>query len=71
MKCIRAIKGTKDVVLGEVRRVDDKTAYNMVGSSWEYVPKSEWKKQVRVTNEEEKSIENKQNKKEQKKKKHG
>ena len=71
MKCIKATKSTKDVVLGEIRRVDDKTAYNMVGSSWEYVPKSEWKKQVRVTNEEENLSEKKQNKKEQKKKKHG
>lgn len=43
MKCIKAIKATKDVELGEIRRVDDRTAYNMVGSSWVYVPKSEWK----------------------------
>jgi len=43
MKCIQAIRESKDVVLGEIRRVDDKTAYNMVGLSWKYVPKSEWK----------------------------
>jgi hypothetical protein len=44
MKTIRAIKGTKDVKLGEIRRVDDKTAHNMVGSLWQYISKSEWKK---------------------------
>lgn len=43
MKCIKAIRGTKDVEIGEIRRVDDKTANNMVGLSWEYVSKSEWK----------------------------
>lgn len=43
MKCIKAIRGTKEVELGTIKRVDDKTAYNMVGSSWVYVPKSEWK----------------------------
>jgi hypothetical protein len=44
MKTIRAIKGTKDVKLGEIRRVDDKTAHNMVGNLWQYISKSEWKK---------------------------
>ena len=43
MKCIKAIKATKDVEVGTIKRVDDKTAYNMVGSTWEYIPKSEWK----------------------------
>lgn len=43
MKCIKAIKGTKEIELGTIKRVDDKTARNMVGSSWVYVPKSEWK----------------------------
>ena len=43
MKCIKALRASKDVEVGEIRRVDDKTAYNMVGSSWAYVPKSEWK----------------------------
>jgi len=49
MKCIQAIRESKDVVLGEIRRVDDKTAYNMVGLSWKYVPKSEWKLATRKT----------------------
>ena len=47
MKCIKAIKETKDVVVGTIRRVDDKTANNMVGNFWAYVPKSEWKKETR------------------------
>ena len=47
MKCIKAIKETKDVSVGTIRRVDDKTANNMVGLSWAYVPKSEWKSQTR------------------------
>jgi len=47
MKCIKAIKETKDVSVGTIRRVDNKTANNMVGLSWAYVPKSEWKSQTR------------------------
>ena len=47
MKCIKALRASKDVEVGEIKRVDDKTAYNMVGSSWAYVPKSEWKSQTR------------------------
>ncbi len=43
MKCIKALKTTKDVEIGDIKRVDDKTANNMVGSMWAYVPKSEWK----------------------------
>lgn len=43
MKTIKSIKATKDVELGEIRRVDDKTAHNMVGSMWQYISKSEWK----------------------------
>lgn len=47
MKCIKAVKQTKEVELGEIRRVDDKTAFNMVGSNWVYVSKSEWKSSTR------------------------
>lgn len=43
MKCIKAIKETKDVTLGTIKRVDDKTANNMVGSTWVYISKAEWK----------------------------
>jgi len=47
MKCIKSIRATKDVELGEIRRIDDKTAMSMVGSSWQYVSKSEWKTATR------------------------
>ena len=47
MKCIKAIRASKDVELGTIRRVDDKTADNLVGLSWAYVPKSEWKAATR------------------------
>ena len=43
MKCIKALKASKGVEVGDIKRVDDKTAYNMVGSMWAYIPKSEWK----------------------------
>lgn len=43
MKCIKSIRATKEVELGEIKRVDEKTAYNMVGNSWQYVSKTEWK----------------------------
>jgi hypothetical protein len=45
MKCIQAIKKTKEHDLGQILRVDDKTAFNMVGLTWKYVSKSEWKKE--------------------------
>jgi hypothetical protein len=43
MKCIKAIRSTKEVELGEIKRVDNKTAHSMVGYSWQYVSKTEWK----------------------------
>jgi hypothetical protein len=49
MKCIKAIRTSKDVEVGDIKRVDDKTANNMVGLSWQYVPKSEWKLATRKT----------------------
>jgi hypothetical protein len=49
MKCIKAIRASKDVEVGDIKRVDDKTANNMVGLSWQYVPKSEWKLATRKT----------------------
>ncbi len=58
MKCIKAIRATKDVEVGQIKRVDDKTAENMVGSHWQYISKSEWKlatrkpKQVEVVRDE-------------------
>jgi len=43
MKCIKSIRASKDVEMGDIKRVDDKTAMNMVGLSWQYVSKTEWK----------------------------
>lgn len=43
MKTIKAIRNGKEFKEGEIRRVDDKTAFNMVGTSWKYISKSEWK----------------------------
>ena len=43
MKCIKSIRATKEVELGEIKRVDNKTAHSMVGFSWQYVSKTEWK----------------------------
>jgi hypothetical protein len=43
MKCIKSIRGTKENDLGDIIRVDDKTANNMVGTYWKYVSKKEWK----------------------------
>jgi hypothetical protein len=37
MKCL------KNKQTGNIIRVDDKQAYQMAGSTWQYVPKSEWK----------------------------
>jgi len=41
MKCIKNAK------TGNIIRVDDNQANNMVGSQWAYVSKSEWKNMVR------------------------
>lgn len=78
MKCIKAIRASKDVEVGDIRRVDDKTAYNMVGSSWAYVAKSEWKLATRkskqsteqVHEQETDKVEKKPYKKGQKSEKH-
>ena len=37
MKCIKNLK------TGSIMRVEDSQAYNMVGQTWVYVSKSEWK----------------------------
>lgn len=43
MKTIMAIRDGKEFKSGDIKRVDDKTAFNMVGLSWKYISKSEWK----------------------------
>ncbi len=55
MKCIKAIRASKDVEVGDIKRVDDKIAMNMVGLSWQYVSKTEWKKWKGVKTVEEKT----------------
>ena len=59
MKCIKALRKTKDVEIGEIKRVDDKTANNMVGNYWAYVAKSEWKKETRKSNPKEEVVQEK------------
>lgn len=46
MKCLQESK------TGEIVRVEDKLAHNMVGSQWKFISKSEWKKQNRKPSEE-------------------
>ena len=67
MKCIKALRASKDVEVGEIKRVDDKTAMNMVGLSWEYVSKSEWKKETRKSKPQETLTEEVKEKKDYKK----
>ena len=44
MKCIKAIRSTKHVEVGEIKRIDDIEAESLVKSGyWKYVPKSEYK----------------------------
>ena len=57
MKCIKSTKVTKDVSVGTIRRVDDKTANNMVGNFWAYVSKSEWKTSTHVPETEKQVVE--------------
>ena len=47
MKCI---KNTKT---GAIQRVDDRQANSMVGNTWKYIPKSEWKIATRKTEKQE------------------
>ena len=54
MKCLKSIRETKETKLGEIIRVDDKTANNMVGGIWKYVSKSEWKEYKGMIKEESK-----------------
>lgn len=51
MKTIMAIKDGKEFKSGEIKRVDDKTAFNMVGPFWKYISKSEWKSSKGVKSE--------------------
>jgi hypothetical protein len=47
MKCIVAIKPTKQTEVGTVKRIDDIGAESMVKSGyWKYIPKSQFKKVI-------------------------
>lgn len=50
MKCL------KNMQTGTVIRVSDLQADQMVGKTWQFVPKSEWKAQVRNVKTEEQSV---------------
>jgi hypothetical protein len=48
MKCIKNIKASKSYDLNEIRRTDDIDAEQKVKSgNWKYIPKEEWKAEVR------------------------
>lgn len=51
MKCI------KNIGSGEIRRVENKEAFNRVGFGWEFIPKSEWKAVTRTSKSDEPSEE--------------
>jgi hypothetical protein len=51
MKCL------KNKQTGNIIRVDDKQAYQMAGSTWEYVAKAEWKRMVRDVKTEKQEVE--------------
>ena len=44
MKCIKALKTNGKFKVGDIIRVDNQKASNLVGEFWEYTSKSEWKK---------------------------
>jgi len=52
MKCIKSIRATKNVEVGEIKRINDVEAEIRVrGGNWAYVPKIEWKKTKSVVKE--------------------
>jgi len=64
MKTLKAIKATKHVEVGTIKRVSEKEANSEVrGGYWKYVPKSEYKgeKKVEETPKEEKQPKAKKN----------
>lgn len=47
MKTIKSIKATKQIQVGQIKRVTEKEADSDVRSGyWKYVPKSEWKSET-------------------------
>jgi hypothetical protein len=56
MKCLKSEK------TGNIIRVTDQQAYNMVGREWQYVAKSEWKALTREKTEQQEVQEQKKEK---------
>ena len=56
------MKTIRNKKTGEIQRVEDKTANNLVGISWEYCPKSEYKKTREVQTQRQKVDESKREK---------
>jgi hypothetical protein len=48
------MKTIRNKKTNEIQRVDNRVADNMVGITWEFVPKSEWKKTREVPTEKQK-----------------
>ena len=49
MKTIKAVKSTKNIEVGTIKRVSEKEADSEVrGGYWKYVPKSEYKGEKKV-----------------------
>jgi len=56
MKCIKAIKATKNTEVGTIARLGDADAETKVKSGyWQYIPKSEWKALTKPKTETEKT----------------
>lgn len=56
MKCIKSIKQTKQVSLGQIIRTSDDDAKEKVkGGYWVYIKKSEWKDVNQISNQKDNS----------------
>ena len=56
MKCIKAVKATKNTEVGTIARVNDADAETKVKSGyWKYIPKSEWKALIKPKTDTEKT----------------
>jgi hypothetical protein len=54
MKCIQAIRASKNVEVGDIARIGDVEAELRVkGGSYKYIPKTEWKKWKGISKTEE------------------
>lgn len=52
MKCIKSIRPSKNVEVGEIKRINDVEAEIRVrGGNWVYIPKNEWKTSTRKQKE--------------------